>query len=89
MNSTIRTAGSVATAIGSRRGWILVFLFLLNALNYLDRVVISVDSQPIAKEFGLSPVELGYLFSSFLWSYVLCMVPVGIILAEESRPNTP
>jgi MFS family permease len=69
------------SAIGNRRRlWIFVFLFLLNAINYLDRVVLSVDAQPIAKEFALSPIALGYLFSAVLWAYALCQIPVGIIL---------
>jgi len=26
------------------------------------------------------PVEMGYLFSSFLWLYVICLIPMGIIV---------
>jgi len=37
----------------------------------------SVAGKPIALELGLSPVMLGYLFSSFLWAYVLMMLPGG------------
>jgi len=39
-----------------------------------------VSAKPIAAEFGLSPVEMGYLFSSFLWLYVICLIPMGIIV---------
>ena len=63
-----------------RRGWIFVFMFLLATINYVDRIVLSVSSAPIAEEFGISKVELGYLFSSFLWLYVLCLVPMGVIV---------
>jgi len=57
-----------------------VFLFFLSSINYVDRVALSVSAKPIAAEFGLSPVEMGYLFSSFLWLYVLCLIPMGMIV---------
>lgn len=55
-------------------------MFLLATINYVDRIVLSVSSTPIAEEFGITKVELGYLFSSFLWLYVVCLVPMGIIV---------
>lgn len=60
-----------------RRGWVLLFLFLLTTINYMDRVVLSVAAKPIAAEFHLSPVSLGYLFSSFIWTYTLFLIPMG------------
>ena len=63
-----------------RRYWIFVLMFLLATINYVDRIVLSVSSTPIAEEFGITKVELGYLFSSFLWLYVVCLVPMGIIV---------
>jgi ACS family glucarate transporter-like MFS transporter len=65
---------------GRRRYWIYGLLFCLAAINYVDRVALSVASQPIAQEFGLSPVALGYLFSSFLWTYLICLLPMGMIV---------
>jgi MFS family permease len=62
-----------------KRYWIYLLLFLLCAINYIDRIALSVSAQPISKEFGLSPVELGYVFSSFLWTYIFCLIPVGIL----------
>ena len=63
-----------------RRIWICAFLFTLTAINYADRVALSVAATPIAKEFGLDKVEMGYLLSSFLWAYVLCLIPVGLLV---------
>ena len=63
-----------------RRYWIFFLLFLFNAIAYVDRVNMSVAEKPIAHEFGLSPVALGYLFSSFLWAYVLMMLPGGRLI---------
>ena len=63
-----------------RRVWICVFLFTLTLINYTDRVALSVAAKPIAVEFKLSPVEMGFLLSSFLWMYVLCLLPVGLLV---------
>src|SRR5262245_40758250 len=63
-----------------RRGWISLFLFTLAMINYIDRVALSVAAKPIAQEFGLSPVAMGYLFSSFLWTYLACLIPMGILV---------
>ena len=63
-----------------RRGWIYTLMFLLAAINYIDRSALSVAAAPLAKEFQLDPVQLGYLFSSFLWLYVLCLVPMGVVV---------
>ncbi len=61
-----------------RRAWIAVFLFSLVLINFVDRMNLSVAARPIASEFGLSPVAMGYLFSCFQWSYVICVLPFGV-----------
>ena len=63
-----------------RRYWVFFLLFLFSGIGYLDRVNMSVAGKPIAHEFGLSPIALGYLFSSFLWAYVLMMLPGGRLI---------
>ena len=60
-----------------RRYWIYFLLFLFNVICYLDRINMSVAGHSVAQEFALSPVALGYLFSSFLWAYVVMMLPSG------------
>jgi MFS family permease len=60
-----------------RRYWVYFLLFVFNVICYLDRINMSVAGRSVAQEFGLSPVQLGYLFSSFLWAYVVMMLPSG------------
>jgi len=60
-----------------RRYWVYFLLFLFNIICYLDRINMSVAGRSVAQEFALSPVALGYLFSSFLWAYVVMMLPSG------------
>src|SRR3954463_11119000 len=66
--------------MNNRRLWVCVLLFTLTTINYTDRVALSVAAKPISIEFGLTPVEMGYLLSSFLWMYVVCLVPVGLLV---------
>jgi MFS family permease len=63
-----------------RRGWIALFLFCLSMINYMDRIALSIAARPIAGEFRLTPVGMGYLFSSFIWSYALFLLPMGILI---------
>jgi ACS family D-galactonate transporter-like MFS transporter len=66
--------------ISRRRYWIYFLLFVFSGIAYIDRVNMSVAAKPIAAELGLSPIALGYLFSSFLWAYVLMMLPGGRLI---------
>ncbi len=63
-----------------RRVWVCAFLFALTSINYADRVALSVAATPVSKEFGLDKGQLGLLLSSFLWVYVLCLIPVGLLV---------
>lgn len=65
-----------------RRYWIYLLLFLLTVVNYVDRVALSIASSQISKEFSLSPVMLGYLFSSFLWLYFIALIPMGMLVDQ-------
>ncbi|GAA5113816.1 MFS transporter [Pseudonocardia adelaidensis] len=63
-----------------RRRWLVYgLLFLLVTINYMDRSALSVAATPISEEFGLSPGQMGVLLSTFLWSYLICLIPAGIL----------
>jgi MFS family permease len=62
------------------RYWVYLMLFALAAINYLDRVALSVSAGRIQADLGIDKVQLGYLFSSFLWGYTLCLVPIGLMV---------
>jgi MFS family permease len=62
-----------------RRFIIYALLFFMSAINYGDRSALSIGGPAIAKEFGLSPIQLGYVLSSFLWTYFLLNLPAGLI----------
>ena len=69
------------TPIVGRRRWAIGLLLGAGILiNYFDRVNISVAAPQLQQEFGLTPGDLGLLFSAFFWSYAILQVPVGIVL---------
>jgi MFS family permease len=62
----------------NRRYFIYAAMFIMMMISYVDRINLSVAVDPIAGEFRLGPVEKGYLLSSYLWVYLLLIVPLGI-----------
>jgi ACS family glucarate transporter-like MFS transporter len=67
--------------------WLLVFwLFILSAVSFLDRVNISIAGSAIAAEYHLGEVQLGWVFSSFLWGYALFQT-FGGWLADRLGPR--
>ena len=71
----------------SRVRWYLVFgLFILSAVAYLDRVNISIAGSSIALEYHLSQIQLGWIFSTFLWGYAIFQTPGGW-LADRFGPR--
>src|ERR1700691_2492183 len=69
------------TQIVGRRRWVIGFLLGAGILiNYFDRVNISVAAPQLQQEFGLTPADLGLLFSAFFWSYAILQIPIGIVL---------
>ncbi len=78
---------STTPIVGRRRWTIGVLLGVGILINYFDRVNISVAAPQLQKEFGLTPTDLGLLFSAFFWSYAILQVPVGMILDRFGVTN--
>jgi ACS family D-galactonate transporter-like MFS transporter len=53
---------------------ILALMCLMYFIAYIDRVNISVAGPMIRKEFGLSPTELGVIFSAFAYPYAAMQI---------------
>lgn len=81
MASSPATNSAINAVVASRARWgILAMLFIATTINYADRATISIAGPSIAKDLGLSPIEMGYIFSAFAWSYVLAQIPGGWLL---------
>lgn len=64
----------------------LGLLFVCVVINYMDRANVSVAGTAISASLGFTPVQLGYLFSAFGWTYAALQIPGGI-LANAYRPR--
>ncbi|ATA18268.1 ACS family glucarate transporter-like MFS transporter [Gibbsiella quercinecans] len=65
---------------GFIRYLVVFMLFIVTAVNYGDRAVLSIAGVPMSEELGISSVSLGYIFSAFAWAYVLGQIPGGRLL---------
>ncbi|WP_158784606.1 MFS transporter [Pantoea sp. BAV 3049] len=69
------------TAKKTNTRWVVVFvLFFITLINYADRATISLAGPSMANELGLSPVDMGFIFSAFGWAYVIFQLPGGWLL---------
>ena len=65
---------------GRIRFTIVTMLFIVTAVNYADRATLAIAGPVLSKDLGFSPLQLGFIFSAFGWSYVLGQVPGGWLL---------
>ena len=66
------------TLFRGRIRWVLVaWMFVICAVAYLDRVNISIAGSSIEREFHLTDVQLGWVFSAFLLGYAAFQAPGG------------
>jgi MFS family permease len=85
-SSTLDSSGAAAVERVSRRDatagiypwYVLGVLFLVYALNFIDRNILSILAQDIKADLGLSDVQLGFLFgTAFAIFYSLLGIPLG------------
>ncbi len=65
---------------GHTRHLILTLLFLVTAVSFADRSMLSITGVAISRDLNLSPVALGYLLSAFGWAYAAGQLPGGWLL---------
>ncbi|HVV28687.1 MAG TPA: MFS transporter [Rhizomicrobium sp.] len=80
-------AATTETRNSHIRFWIIAVLFIVSSINYASRATLGIAGKPLAAEFHLSNVELGYIFSAFAWAYAIGQIPGGGLLDRYgSRP---
>ncbi|MGA2338426.1 MAG: MFS transporter [Terracidiphilus sp.] len=65
---------------------LVLWLFVLSAVAFLDRTNISIAGVHIGREFAIDNTHLGWVFSSFLIGYAIFQVPAGL-LAKRFGPR--
>ena len=77
----------MAVFVNGRVRWVLIlWMFVISAVAYLDRVNISIAGHFIQEEYRLSNVQLGWIFSAFVLGYALFQAPGGK-LADRFGPR--
>lgn len=62
----------------TRVRWRILFLLLLiSIVTYIDRVNISVTARHMMPSLGISDIQMGWIFSAFVFGYALFQVPGG------------
>lgn len=62
----------------TRTRWLIVALIsCIYVIMVIDRVNIAIAAKYIMPEYGLSEVQMGWIFSAFLVGYALCQIPGG------------
>src|SRR5580700_14045 len=82
MGSAPSVAVTSPTATGRRfriQARMVGLMFALSAMNYFDRVVMSIAGPGIMKEFHISETGMGTIYSAFVLSYTLMMTPGGAL----------
>jgi len=68
------------------RWMVLLLISLMYLITYMDRTGISIAAPEMAREFRLSPTQIGIVFSVFLWAYAIGQIPLGS-LADRLGPR--
>lgn len=63
-----------------RRYFIMALLFSLTVINYIDRVNLSIAAPAISKYFHWDAVTMGWVFSAYMWSYIIFQIPSGMLV---------
>lgn len=75
------------TILRSRIRWVLVvWMLVISAVSFLDRVNISIAGPSIEHDFRLDHIRLGWVFSAWVLGYALFQAPSGR-LADRFGPR--
>lgn len=69
-----------------KRYLIILLLFLLTLITFMDRICISTASDLIMSDLHISSQVMGYIFAVFALSYALFQIPSGI-MADTIGPK--
>src|SRR5215472_10364049 len=63
----------------------LIFLVIINIINFYDRNVGGALAEPMRREFGLSDTQIGWLGTAFTLLYAVIGLPLGWMADTRSR----
>ena len=55
----------------------VALLFAFSLVSYFDRTIMSIAGPQLMTDFGISPTQMGAVYSAFILGYALLMIPGG------------
>ena len=74
------------SSIRKQRIVIVALMIAFSVMSYFDRTIMSIAGPRIIKEFNLSITEMGSVYSAFVLSYAILMIPAGWV-ADKLGPR--
>lgn len=72
--------------VRAARWGVVALMFACSVMSYFDRTIMSIAGPTIIREFRLTETEMGSVYSAFLLTYALLMIPGGR-LADRFGPR--
>jgi ACS family glucarate transporter-like MFS transporter len=79
-------SATAAAKFSRTQALVVGLMFGFSVMSYFNRTIMSIAGPRIMKEFGLSEVQLGAIYSAFLFAYALLMIPGGKV-ADHLGPR--
>jgi len=67
---------------------LIMLIFVVSAVVYIDRSNISIAGTYLATDYGISKIELGWVFSAFLLGYAAFQIPAGWVVGKLGPRRT-
>ena len=81
-----RTQIPIPAYFTSTQVWIVALMVAFSVMSYFDRTIMSIAGPQIIREFGISATRMGSIYSAFILSYAVLMIPGGN-LADRFGPH--
>ena len=67
---------------------LIMLIFLVSAVVYIDRSNISIAGPYLAQDYGIDKIQLGWVFSAFLLGYAAFQIPAGWVVGKLGPRRT-
>src|ERR1700759_5641033 len=73
---------------GKVRYLLIMLIFVVSAVVYIDRSNMSIAGLDLIKAYGGTTIELGWLQSAFLLGYAFFQIPAGWVVGKLGPHKT-
>ena len=85
VSSDLRVGAMNAQAAVRRKAWLVTAMLTgFMILNFADKAVLGMVAKPLMADLGLTPVQFGFIGSSFFFLFSLSAVAVGAVAGRVS-----